>query len=178
MDEMMGKVENLLFASGDSMSISELAEYFEMDCDAFEELILEEIARREKDKGLLIRRFENRIQLSTRAEYAPMLFQLLGERQHQELTRSMMEALSIVAYRQPVTRAEVEELRGVNSSYILNALVENGMIREAGRKQAIGAPVLYATTEKFLRHFGFSSLADLPPLPENAGDIDNPSTEE
>ena len=107
-----------------------------------------------------------------------MLFQLLGERQHQELTRSMMEALSIVAYRQPVTRAEVEELRGVNSSYILNALVENGMIREAGRKQAIGAPVLYATTEKFLRHFGFSSLADLPPLPENAEDIDKLSTEE
>ena len=95
-----------------------------------------------------------------------MLFSLFGESSEEELTRAMLETLSIIAYKQPVTRGEIEELRGVNTSYVLGVLLEKNLIHEAGRKEALGRPVLYATSEGFLRHFGLSSLEELPPLPQ------------
>ena len=78
----------------------------------------------------------------------------------------MLETLSIIAYKQPVTRGEIEDLRGVNTSHILSALQEKGLVVEAGRKEALGRPILYATSEEFLRHFGISSTKELPVLPE------------
>ena len=78
----------------------------------------------------------------------------------------MLETLAIVAYKQPVTRGEIDQLRGVNSSYVLGALEEKGLVVEAGRRDVVGRPILYATDEAFLRHFGIESLDMLPPLPE------------
>lgn len=165
MNELAGKIENLLFAAGDSVETAELAGWLGMPQVEIETFLDGEIARREAEGGLLIRRFEGRVQLATRPEYASLLYGAFGEATAEDLTRAMMETLAIVAYRQPVTRPEIEELRGVNTSYILNALVEKGLVKEAGRKEAVGRPKLYATSEDFLRHFDLSSLAELPPLP-------------
>ncbi len=165
--ELMGKIENILFAAGDSVAIGGLAALFGMEEGELSVLIDQEIARRDTEGfGLVIKRFDDRIQLATRQDCAEMLFQLFGGKSDEELTKAMLETLSIIAYKQPVTRAEVEELRGVNSSYLLNVLVEKNLIHEAGRKEAIGRPILYATSEGFLRHFGLSSLNELPALPE------------
>lgn len=169
-DEMrkkLGMAECLLFAAGDSVAVSELA----VLCDCSEEemdMALEESIRERETmgSGLLLRRFDDKVQLCTRPEYAPEIFAMLGSKGPQEISRAMMEALAIVAYRQPVTRAEVEELRGVNSSYIIGVLQDRGFIEEAGHKATIGSPVLFRTTEQFLRHFGLSSIDDLPTLPE------------
>ena len=164
--ELIGKIENILFAAGDSVAIGELAVFFGMEEKDLSDLIDEEIARRNAELGLVIKKFDDRIQLATRQDFWEMLFQLFGGKSDEELTRAMLETLSIIAYKQPVTRAEIEELRGVNSSYLLNILVEKNLIHEAGRKEALGRPILYVTSEGFLRHFGLSSLSELPPLPE------------
>jgi segregation and condensation protein B len=92
---------------------------------------------------------------------------LLQPVQQQSLSQAAMETLAVVAYKQPVTRAEVEQVRGVKCDYSLQSLILKGMIEEAGRKDTIGRPILYRTTDKFLSHFGIQGLEDLPPLPEN-----------
>lgn len=165
-NELLGKLENILFAAGDAVEMQQLAECLDISESALNELIEGETVRRQAGCGLLLRRFGTRVQLATRPEYAPMLFSLLGERTGEELTRAMLETLAIIAYRQPVTRVEIEELRGVNTSYTLGVLLEKGLIVEAGRKEALGRPILYATDDGFLHHFGIASLEELPQLPE------------
>ncbi len=165
-EQLIGKIENILFAAGDSVGISELAQVLEISEAELEEVLEQEEARREKGYGLVIRRLEDRVQLATRPQYAKLLQEIFGSKSGEELSRAMLETLSIIAYKQPITRGEIEELRGVNTSYILNALQEKGLIVEAGRKEALGRPILYATSEEFLRHFGLSSTKDLPVLPE------------
>ncbi len=165
-EQLIGKIENILFAAGDSVGISELAQVLEISEAELEEVLEQEEARREKGYGLVIRRLEDRVQLATRPQYAKLLLEIFGSKSGEELSRAMLETLSIIAYKQPITRGEIEELRGVNTSYILNALQEKGLIVEAGRKEALGRPILYATSEEFLRHFGLSSTKDLPVLPE------------
>ena len=165
-EQLIGKIENILFAAGDSVGISELAQVLEISEAELEEVLEQEEARREKGYGLVIRRLEDRVQLAPRPQYAKLLQEIFGSKSGEELSRAMLETLSIIAYKQPITRGEIEELRGVNTSYILNALQEKGLIVEAGRKEALGRPILYATSEEFLRHFGLSSTKDLPVLPE------------
>ena len=148
------------------MALSELAAILKISQEELEELLEEEERRREGSFGLVFRRLEDRLQLATRAEYAGLLVDLFGSKSGEELTKAMLETLSIIAYKQPVTRGEIEELRGVNTSHILSALQEKGLVVEAGRKEALGRPILYATSEEFLRHFGISSTKELPALPE------------
>lgn len=165
--ELIGRLENLLFAAGDALPIGELAACFDSSEEELRAVVEKEAKRREADGcSLLIKLFAGRVQLATRAEFADMIYDVLGKKSAEELTRAMLETLSIVAYRQPVTRAEVEELRGVNSAYMLNALSDRGFVTEAGRKEVIGRPVLYVTTEKFLQHFDMRDLSELPQLPE------------
>ena len=106
------------------------------------------------------------MQLATRAIYAADVVHLLQPVQKQSLTQAAMETLAVVAYKQPVTRAEVEQVRGVKCDYSLQSLMNKELIMEVGRKEALGRPILYGTTENFLAHFGLSSLEDLPPMPE------------
>ena len=114
----------------------------------------------------MLKRFGDKVQLATRPLYAGDIVRLLQPVQQQSLSQAAMETLAVVAYKQPVTRAEVEQIRGVKCDYSLQSLMIKGMIQEAGRKDTIGRPILYATTDLFLSHFGISSLDDLPPLPE------------
>ena len=165
--ETLGKIENLLFAAGDAMQINELADVLEMDIDLLYQIIDEEALRRKMGYGLEIRRFGDRIQLSTKKEYASLIFNALGEAQKEELSRATLETISIIAYRQPVTRGEIEAIRGVSSGYVVRALLDRGLIYESGKKKTIGRPALFCTTDAFLRHFGMETLDDLPLLQEN-----------
>ena len=105
------------------------------------------------------------IQLVSKAEYATYVERVLQPVQRQSLSQSALETLVIVAYRQPVTRQEVEAIRGVKCDYSLQSLIQKGLILDAGHKETLGRPILYATTDLFLSHFGLASLADLPDLP-------------
>lgn len=165
MTELAGKIENLLFASGDSMPISGIAEIIGVDAADVEKAVSDEMTRRSADSGLIIKRFGDRVQLCTRAEYGELIANAFGRGDEEELTRATIETLAIIAYKQPVTRAEIEEIRGVNTSYMLSSLLEKKLIEEVGRRETVGHPVLYGTSESFLRHFGISSVEELPPLP-------------
>lgn len=167
MEKLIGKIENILFAAGEGMEISVLAQYLGLTEEELTELIEKENEKRLYEYSLIIKRTENKLRLCTRPEFAEDIYELLGKKSEEELTQAMLETLSIVAYKQPVTRQEIEEIRGVNSSYIMNSLLERGFIKEAGRKQVLGRPILYATDEAFLRHFGISELCELPELPKS-----------
>lgn len=162
-------LENLLFAAGDSMGLPELVKIFECDYDEFEAFVDSEIERREATGGLIIKKFGNRIQLATNPMSAELVFNVFGTKEKTELSRAMIETLSIIAYRQPVTKLEIDEIRGVNSGYTISALIQKGLITEAGRKKTLGMPMLYRTTEAFLRHMDIESLDELPEPNLNEG---------
>ena len=104
------------------------------------------------------------VQLATRPDYAPQIERLLQPIQKQSLTQAAMETLSIIAYRQPITKSEIEAVRGVKCDYSVTSLMNKGLIEEVGRRESLGRPILYGTTEAFLSHFGLESLDDLPVL--------------
>jgi len=129
------------------------------------EVLVEKIAVRldDQQQGMRLQRAGEGLQLATRNDYAAAIEKALFPSPKQTLSRAALETLSIVAYRQPVTRMEIEAIRGVKCDYTLSVLLTRGMITEVGRKDAIGRPVLFGTTVEFLRHFGISSLDELPP---------------
>ena len=113
---------------------------------------------------MFIRKLEDCYQLCTRAEFAPVIRNALRIDRNRPLSQSAMEVLAVIAYNQPVSKSFVEKVRGVNSSYIINSLVEKGLIEEAGRLDTPNKPTAYRTTSAFLRCFGLDSLSDLPPV--------------
>ena len=115
-------------------------------------------------RGLRLLRFGQHVQLATRPDYAKYVEKLLQPVQKQSLSQAVMETLAVIAYRQPVTKAEIELIRGVKCDYSVQTLVTRGLIAEVGRKDALGRPILYGTTDAFLRHFCLNSLADLPEI--------------
>jgi segregation and condensation protein B len=117
-----------------------------------------------QEEGILLTRVGDKLQLCTNQKYSSVIKDLLAPDQHMTLSNAVMETLSIIAYRQPVTRAEIDEIRGVRSNYAISALVEKGLVRVVGKKDVLGRPSLFGTTDEFLRHFGISSLEELPEL--------------
>ena len=172
-EEIIGRVDNLLFAAGDAVEIAAMAAELIIDPERLEEILREEAQKREADgTSLVYRFFETRVQLATRPEFGNMIYNVLGKKSAEELTKAMLETLSIVAYKQPVTRPEIEEIRGVNSAYIMGALAAKGLICESGRKEVVGRPHLYVTTDKVLRHFGISDVSELPPIEEEPAEAE------
>ena len=163
--EIESIVEGLLFASGDPVSLERLSEILEVDRKTMR-LILSNMAAsfQNSKRGILLRELNGCYQLCTRPEHFAYISRLVEPRQKQALSQAAFETLSIVAYNQPVTRARIEMIRGVNSDSAISRLVERNLIREAGRLDSPGKPVLYETTEEFLRSFGFRSVKDLPIL--------------
>ncbi len=162
-------IEAILFVAGEPVDVKEL----QRALDVTEIETAQAIDRLDSDynfhrRGICLKRFGSHIQLSTRAEYAPYVERLLQPIQKQSLSQSAMETLAVVAYRQPVTKLEIEAVRGVKCDYSVQSLARKGLIEEVGRKETLGRPILYGTTDAFLAHFGFSSLDDLPKPPENA----------
>ena len=117
-------------------------------------------------RGITVKRYGDHLRLETRPEFAPYVERLLQPVQRQSLSQTAMETLAVIAYRQPTTKGEVEQVRGVKCDYSVQSLLAKGLIKEVGRKEALGRPILYATTDKFLEHFGISDLRELPPLPD------------
>jgi segregation and condensation protein B len=157
-------VEALLFASDAPLSVSEIARVHEdLDEDRVEELIAElraDYEREERSFGIF--EIAGGYQLLTRTEFAPLLERFETVRASPRLSIPALETLAIIAYRQPVGRAEVEEIRGVAAGGVLKTLQERGLVEVVGRAEGLGRPLLYGTTRMFLDHFGFNGLADLP----------------
>ena len=165
---LKGRIEAILFVAGEAVSIKELARALQTE----EKTVRSELnaIRDEYDynqRGFLLKRFGDNVQLATRPLYSQDVLRLLQPVQQQSLSQAAMETLAVVAYKQPVTRAEVEQVRGVKCDYSLQSLMNKGLIREMGRKDTIGRPILFGTTDEFLSHFGLEGLEFLPPLPEN-----------
>jgi len=166
-------IEAILFACGEPVSPDKLAEASGIDIETVVKLI-DQLERRYnvQESGIRIIRVNGSFQLATRQEYADYVKAALETRRQAPLSQAAMETLSIVAYNQPVTKAFVEQVRGIDSSSVVNTLVERGLLEEAGRLELPGRPVAYRTTDVFLRCFGISSLAELPPLPNQEGQLD------
>lgn len=158
-EELKGRLEAVLFAGGDPISVREMAQLLEVVPDTIEVLLDEMAGQYQKSsRGIMILRLGDRLQLATKAEYSRWVLKLAQVNERQTLSKGALECLAIVAYKQPVTRVEVDEIRGVSSDYVMNKLLERGFITVIGRKNVPGRPKLYATTEEFLRQFGFSNL--------------------
>ncbi len=163
--EAYGTIEAILFAVGNSVEIETIATAL----DASKEEVLEYIDDMQteyakKNRGIQIVRLENSVQLRTKDDYYDALIKVTNVPKKQTLSDSAYEVLSIVAYKQPVTRMDVEKVRGVNSDHIINRLVELSLIEEKGRLNAPGKPIVFGTTEQFLRSFGVASLEELPEM--------------
>ncbi len=159
-------MEAILFVSGEPVSIPDLAKALDLS----EMETMEAISTLQKDydhnrRGIALKRYGNHLKLETRAEYAPYVERLLQPVQRQSLSQAALETLAVIAYRQPTTRGEVELIRGVKCDYSIQSLLTKGLIMEVGRKEALGRPILYATTDRFLEHFGITDVRELPPLP-------------
>ena len=163
--EQEAVVEAVLFTMGRSVEIRQLAAALE--CGEKEaEAAAERLKSRyeEENRGMQILRLEDCYQMSTRAEYYGSLIRVAATPKKQVLTDVIMETLAIIAYKQPVTKLELEKIRGVKCDHAVNKLVEYGLVQEVGRLDAPGRPLLFGTTEEFLRHFGVQSLDELPSL--------------
>lgn len=170
MTDLKAALEAVLFAAGESVPVGRISLVFAVEQD---EVLLaaKELAEdydREK-RGIRLLRTDNKLQLCSAPEYAQLIVRTLEQRKPPMLSQSALETLSIVAYYQPVTRAVIEKMRGVDSSYTVSALQERGLIEACGKLEAPGRPTLYATTDAFLRVMGIESLQQLPPLPEVQG---------
>ena len=175
---LKGRIEAILFVAGEAVRLDELARALNLPVGQVEKA-LEEL-KNEYDyeqRGFCLKRFGRQVQLATRALYADDVVRLLQPVQKQSLSQAAMETLAVVAYRQPVTKAEVEEIRGVKCDYSIHSLTVKNLIQEVGRKDTLGRPILYGTTEEFLSHFGLTTLDDLPPLPDAPAEDDGPVPE-
>lgn len=162
---LVNQLEALLFAASGLVAPGQLAAALELPLRDIEE----GLAVLEADlqpRGIRLQRHAGRIQLTTAPEFAPAVERFAGLEASNRLSRAALEALAIIAYQQPVTRPEVDAIRGVNSDGVMKSLLSKGLIEEAGRAERPGRPILYNITSDFLSHFGLASLADLPPIAE------------
>lgn len=165
-------VEAVLFTSGDPVSLDKLVEICALDRKTMRG-ILQGLATHMENtpRGIMLREMDDAWQLCTKPAYVEYIAQLGSVRRAPGLTQAAYEVLSIVAYRQPVTRAVIEQIRGVSSDSVLLKLQEKNLVKEAGRDDTPGKPYLYATTEEFMRAFGFRSMKDLPRLELNEAEF-------
>ncbi len=178
--EIKGAIEAILFSMGEAVPIKDIATVLEQDVETIKKIIdvmTDEYAS--CDRGLQIIRLEDSYQLCTKNEYYDTLSKLINIPKKHSLTDSLMETLSIVAYKQPITRQEIEAIRGVSSVHAINRLVEYKLIKEVGRLDAVGRPILFGTTEDFLRSFGVTSMDELPVItPDKIEDFKQEAMEE
>ena len=165
-EHLKGNIEAVLFAAGQPVSEVQLAEMLSVEKEHIRILLAQMKAEMEDTKrGLTILEVAGGYQLCTKAEFAETVARL-AQVQPNRLSKAALETLSVIAFKQPITRAEIEEIRGVQVDRVLQNLIDKELIKELGRKEVIGRPILYGTTEVFLNCFGMDSLSDLPPLPD------------
>lgn len=163
-DSEIAALEALLFMAKEPLTVARLAEILEISSTDVEELLPVLMEKYTSDScGLMLLKIENGYRLGTKPEMARYV-EVLYKQPTQALSNAALEVLSIIAYKQPITRGEIDFIRGVQSDRALATLTEKGLVRETGRKEGPGRPILYVTTDKFLWHFGFSSLSELPEI--------------
>lgn len=164
-NERFGAIECILFVFGDPVPIIELQRAIGVTDIEMEHIIrsMDELYKKEK-RGVQLFITPETMQLVSNKEYAKYVEELVQPVQAKSFSQAMLETLSVIAYRQPVTRADIEAVRGVRCEYAVSQLMKMGMIRELGRKNVVGRPMLLGTTDAFLRHFGIRSLNELPSL--------------
>ncbi len=166
-EELMGALESVLFVTGEPLPKPEIARAFSLNQLELNVLLSELEGELEKNRrGIRLFTTDDTVQLVSAPEYNEWLVKLLAPPQEKNLSDSMMETLSVIAYRQPVTRADIEAVRGVRCEYAVSQLLKQGFIKELGRKEVVGRPMLFGTTDAFLRRFGLHSIDELPPMPE------------
>lgn len=156
-------IEAILFTMGESVELSKIAAAIEHDEETTKKLIHNMMDRYEKeDRGIKIVELENSYQMCTKKEMYEYLIRIARQPKKHNLSEVLLETLSIIAYKQPITKLEIEKIRGVKSDHAVNRLVEYNLIHELGRLDAPGRPLLFGTTEEFLRAFGVQSIDELP----------------
>ena len=164
---LKGNLEALLFVNGDPLSLKRIAEILEVDQENVKLLLAQLIQdMNQQERGLTIIEVAGGYQLCTKPHLAGFLEKLVQIKEN-KLSIPALETLSIIAFKQPITKQEIEAIRGVRVDKVLANLLERNLIKELGRKEAIGRPIIYGTTEVFLKCFGLKSLEDLPELPES-----------
>ena len=167
LSELEAVIEAILFVAGEAVSLSIIADTINMD-KATTKAIIRALGDKydEEKRGIQIVELDNSYQMCTAAHCFDFIRSIYKTTRKQGLTQSLMETLAIVAYKQPVTKQQIEEIRGVNADHAVNKLVEKSLVCEVGRMDVPGRPILFGTTKDFLRHFGFSSTRELPGLDE------------
>lgn len=161
--EIQATIEAVLFAAGDAIELERLADIVDIDKKSLREILKKMIDEYNYERrGIHIIRMEDSYQLCTRGEFSEYVSRLAEPPKMMNLSNAALEVLAIVAYKQPVTKSSIEHIRGVNCDYIVNRLIERNFIEEKGRLDAPGRPILFGTTQHFLRIFGISELEDLP----------------
>ncbi|MBQ4109713.1 MAG: SMC-Scp complex subunit ScpB [Clostridia bacterium] len=164
-NELFCTIEALLFVSGDPVHIAKLSEVLEIGIDELGKIMHKMISKYNfQRRGMKLIMLDNSYQLVTRPEYFDYAVKLVTSKHKNALTAANLEVLSVIAYNQPVTKAAIEQVRGVDSSYSISKLLERDLIAQKGRLDAPGKPMLYVTTDEFLRCFGLTSLDDMPEL--------------
>ncbi len=162
---LVHQVEAILFVAGEPVTLEQLTKVLEVT-PAEITSIIDELVSIYTQRGIRLQRHNDQCMFVSAPEAAPVIRRFLGTQQSQRLSPAALETLAIIAYRQPITRAQIDAIRGVDSSAALRALLSRDLICEAGRLETLGRPILYATTPTFLQAFGLTSLSDLPPLEE------------
>ncbi|MBQ9187735.1 MAG: SMC-Scp complex subunit ScpB [Clostridia bacterium] len=167
-------IECMLFVAGEPVLLTELARALDTETETVKQLLWDmETTYRDEGRGILLHLTDETAQLLSNRAYIEYVERLMQPVQKKSVSQSMLETLAIVAYRQPVTRAEIESVRGVRCEYAVAQLQKLNLIQAIGRKDVIGKPMLYATTDDFLRKFGLHNLSELPPI-----DLEVPAEEE
>ncbi len=174
-NEMQAAAEAMLFACGEPLEIERIAEILEIDADDAESLVLNIAAKYDDtNSGIRVVKMDKKFQICTRKEYAEQVRDILDMKRNAPLSQAAFEVLAVVAYNQPITKAYIEQVRGVDCSGVISTLCQKGLIEEVGRLELPGRPLIYGTTAEFLKCFCINTLDDLPDIPE----LDNKTVEE
>ncbi|MBC2580348.1 SMC-Scp complex subunit ScpB [Clostridium sp. DJ247] len=166
-------IESLLFVSGEPLELKQIASIIECSIN-FTKDLMKDMAKlyNEDNRGIKIIDINNTYSLVTKSENSTYIEKLLGINSRQSLSQAALETLAIIAYKQPITRIDIDEIRGVKSDRAISSLVEKGLIKESGRLDVPGRPILYGTTEEFLKYFGLQNIDQIPSLSIFASDLD------
>lgn len=171
LSELEAVVESLLFISGEALSVGDIAKTIEMDKATTKAIIHTLMDKYEKEKrGLRIIALDNSYQMCTATECFEYIRNMYKSPNRQGLSQSLLETLAIIAYKQPITKGQIEEIRGVSAEHAVNKLMEKNLVTELGRMDTPGKPILFGTSKDFLRYFGFQNITELPKLKEETAE--------
>lgn len=162
LDNLAQVIEGILFVSGEAVSETDIITKLEIKKEELEEAVETLQFKYSTPSGIVLKRFNSHLQLSTNKDYVEDISLVLNPIRERALSKSTIETLSIIAYKQPITRLEIEEIRGVSCDYAVNILMEHHLIEIVGKKDVVGKPVLFGTTDDFLKRFNLNSIDDLP----------------